>query len=42
MAEPDPSKFPNDFTRVARNRESDVTMERVTQDLTVHPLTFQT
>ena len=42
MPKPYPSEFRDDVVRVARNRESGVTIEQIAKDFGVHPMTLQT
>ncbi|OLT38794.1 transposase [Saccharomonospora sp. CUA-673] len=41
MPKPYPREFREDVVRVARNRESGVTVEQVASDFGVHPMTLQ-
>lgn len=41
MPKPYPREFREDVVRVARNRESSVTIEQVAHDFGVHPMTLQ-
>ena len=41
VPKPYPSKFPDDVVRVARNRESGATIERIAKDFGVHLTTLQ-
>jgi transposase len=41
VPKPYPSEFRDDVVRVARNRESGVTIERIAKDFGVHPMTLQ-
>ncbi|WP_026197096.1 transposase [Sciscionella marina] len=41
MPKPYPREFRGDVVRVARNRESGVTIEQVAKDFGVHPITVQ-
>jgi len=40
MARPYPQEFRDDVVRVARNRESGVTLEQIAADFGVHPVTL--
>lgn len=40
MPKPYPSEFRDDVVRVARNRESGVTIEQIAKDFGVHPMTL--
>jgi transposase len=40
MARPYPQEFRDDVVRVARNRESGVTIEQIAADFGVHPITL--
>jgi transposase len=41
MPKPYPSEFRDDVVRVARNRESGVTIEQIAKDFGVHTMTLQ-
>lgn len=41
VPKPYPSEFRDDVVRVARNRESGVTIEQIAKDFGVHPMTLQ-
>lgn len=41
MPKPYPSEFRDDVVRVARSRESGVTIEQIARDFGVHPMTLQ-
>ena len=41
MPNPYPDEFRDDVVRVARNRESAVTIEQIAKDFGVHPMTLQ-
>ncbi|MWB98228.1 transposase, partial [Agromyces sp. MMS17-SY077] len=41
MPKPYPSEFRDDVVRVARNRESGVTIEQVAKGFGIHPMTLQ-
>ena len=41
MPKPYPSEFRDDVVRVARNRESGVSIDRIAKDFGVHPMTLQ-
>jgi putative transposase len=41
VPEPYPSEFRDDVVRVARNRESGVTIEQIAKDFGIHPMTLQ-
>jgi len=41
MAKPYPREFREDVVRVARNRDSGVTLEQIANDFGVHPMTLQ-
>ncbi|GGK87108.1 transposase [Salinibacterium xinjiangense] len=41
MPKPYPTEFRDDVVRVARNRESGVTIEQIAKDFGVHPMTLQ-
>lgn len=41
MPKPYPDEFRHDVVRVARDRESGVTIEQVAKDFGVHPMTLQ-
>ena len=41
MPKPYPREFRDDVVRVARNREPDVTIERIAKDFGVHTMTLQ-
>jgi transposase len=41
MSKPYPREFRDDVVRVARNRESGMTIERIAKDFGVHPMTLQ-
>lgn len=40
MPKPYPNEFRDDVVRVARNRESGVTIEQIAKDFGVHPMTL--
>lgn len=42
MPKPYPEEFRDDVVRVAKNRESGVTIEQVAKDFGVHPMTLTT
>ena len=41
MPKPYPAEFRDDVVRVARNRESGVTIEQIAKDFGVHPMTLE-
>ncbi len=41
MPKPYPTEFRDDVVRVARDREPDVTIEKIAKDFGVHPMTLQ-
>ena len=41
MPKPYPQEFRDDVVRVARSRESGVTLEQIAQDFGIHPMTLQ-
>jgi len=41
MPKPYPAEFRDDVVRVARGRESGVTIEKIAKDFGVHPMTLQ-
>jgi len=41
VPKPYPSEFCDDVVRVARKRESGVTIEQIAKDFGVHPMTLQ-
>lgn len=41
MPKPYPKEFRADVVRIARNRESGVSLEQIAQDFGIHPMTLQ-
>jgi len=41
MPKPYPQEFRDDVVRVARSRESGVTLEQIAHDFGIHPMTLQ-